>query len=115
MTAFHEMMTISFSARHSADTSGPEVVVFGLDASETAETLVPGFLPFGNQCSIGELELDTELVALSGDGLLPEEHVEHVSGHLVVNTEDGPERLVHRLPVGRLGLGYTVRGERKRE
>ena len=64
VNTFDDFPLFQFGLGHSADAVGGEVGVPGLDAPETAETLVALFLPLGDQIAVRDLVLDTVFVEL---------------------------------------------------
>ena len=93
MDALDDLALLQLRLRHAADAVRREVRVPGLDASEAAEVLVALLLPLGDQVLVGDLVPQAVVVQLTADGLSLVDEVEDVPRPLVVDLEDGPQRL----------------------
>lgn len=69
--------------------------------------------PFRDECLVGVLLVDAELVEFPRDGLAPVVEVEDESAALVRDLEDGPQGLALALALVRLVLGCTGQAERR--
>lgn len=105
MHALDNLALLQLRFGHTTDAVGAEVRVTRLNAPQAAEILISRFLPLCNQISVSNFLLQTILVELARDDLPAEVHVVDVARLLMVNLEDGPERLVDALAFVGFGLG----------
>ena len=88
---FDDFPLLQFVFRDPADAVRAEVRVTCLDAAQTADILVPGLLPLGDQSSVRNLFFDAVVIQLFGNGLPLVEQVIDVSCPLVVDLKDRPQ------------------------
>lgn len=91
--ALHNFALLQFSFGYSADAVGAEVCVPRLNAAKAAEVFVALLLPLCHQVPVSKALLDAVLEQLFADGFPLMEQVEDVSRLLVMDLEDGPQRL----------------------
>lgn len=103
---------LQLGLRHAADAVRAEIRVARLNAAQTAQILVAGLLPLGNQIGVGDLFAHTVLVQLAADRLAPVEQVVDVARLLVVDLEDGPQRLADAFALVRIGFGWNEQTHR---
>ena len=102
MDALNHAFLLHLGFGHAADAVGPEVGVPRLDAAEAAETFKARLFPLGHQILVGNVLLQAVLVQFFANGLAFVVEVKDVAGLLVVQLEDGPERLDLALALVRL-------------
>lgn len=105
MHTLHHSALLQLRLGHPAYAVRSEVRVSRLDASQAAQILVARFLPFGDQICVGDLFAHTIVVELPADGLASIEQIVDVSGLLMVDLENGPERFADAFPFVRIGFG----------
>lgn len=91
MYALNHFPFLQLVFRDTTDAIGAKVRVTSLNASQTADILISGLLPFRDERSIGNLFLDAVVIELFGNGLPLVEQVVHISCPLVVYLEDRPK------------------------
>lgn len=99
---------------HPADAVSPKVGVPRLDAPQAAQVLVAGLFPLGDQIPVGDLLLQAVLVQLAADCFPPVEQIVNVARLLVVDLEDGPQRLRDAFALVRFRFGCR-KGENTEE
>lgn len=92
---------------YTTDAVGSKVGIPGLDATQAAKILIALLFPLGHQVAVGQALTDAVLEELFTDGLPLVVEVEHVSRLLVVDLEDGPQRLNLALTLVRLCLTFA--------
>jgi len=91
VNTFDNLSFFKFLFGHSANAVGSKVCVPGLDASKTAQILIPLLLPLCDQVCVSVLLFDAKVVQFSGNGFSPVEKVEDVTRFLVMNFENWPQ------------------------
>lgn len=101
---------LQFRLGHSAHTIRAEICVTRLNAPQTAQVLVAGLFPLGDEIGVGDLLVDAVVVEFARDGLALVEQVVDVARLLVVYLEDGPEHLglAFAFVRRRLGLAHLL-------
>lgn len=94
MNALHDLSLLQLGFGDSADTICGEVRVSRLDATQAAQILIARFLPFGDEVGIGYSFFQAILVQLSRNDFAAHKHIVDVAGFLMMDFEDGPQRLV---------------------
>eukprot|EP01055_Gregarina_sp_Pseudo9_P000953 Gregarina_sp_Pseudo_9__952@NODE_160_length_3914_cov_163_681290_g147_i0_p1_GENE_NODE_160_length_3914_cov_163_681290_g147_i0NODE_160_length_3914_cov_163_681290_g147_i0_p1_ORF_typecomplete_len673_score191_32MATH/PF00917_26/3_5e06_NODE_160_length_3914_cov_163_681290_g147_i012693287 len=102
--ALNEFVFAQIFLRDAADASAAEGGALCLYAPQTTETFVARALPLGDEVFVCVFFAQTPFVEFLGDGLAFVVHLVNVAGALVVDAEDGPQRLTLALALVRLSL-----------
>lgn len=105
MNALHNLSLLQLCLGNSANAVRAEIGVSRLDATQAAQVLVAGFLPLGDEIGISDAFFQAILVQLSRDDFAAHKHIVNVAGFLVMDFEDGPQRLVDSFSFMRLSFG----------
>lgn len=106
MDALHNLSLLQLCFGDSADTICAEIRVSRLDAAQAAQILIARFLPFGDKVGIGYSFFQAILVQLSRNDFAAHKHIIDVARFLMMDFEDGPQRLVDSFSFMRFCFSY---------
>lgn len=106
MRALDDAAHFQLAFGNAADAVGSEVGVSSLNAAQAAQVLVALLFPLGDEVLVGVAFFNTILVQLSADGFPSVKEVEDVTSFLMVDPEDGPQRL--HFPLSLVGLSFSL-------